>query len=79
MTVEELKAEIADILGVAPEQIQPNTGAETLAEWDSMANLRIISLLDEAGDEPLEADESASLTTFQAVLDLARKRGLVDA
>jgi acyl carrier protein len=79
MTVEELKAEIADILGIAPEEIGPETGAATLAEWDSMANLRIISLLDEAGDEPLEAEESANLTTFQAVMELARKRGLVDA
>ncbi|MCB1019743.1 MAG: hypothetical protein H6509_10625 [Bryobacterales bacterium] len=78
MTVEELKEEIADILGVSVDQITPDAGSETLAEWDSMANLRIISLLDEANDEPLEADESAALVNFAAVLELARKRGLVD-
>jgi acyl carrier protein len=79
MTLEELKAEIAGILGVSPDQIGPETGSGSLAEWDSMANLRIISLLDEAGDAPLEAEEAASLVTFQAIVDLARKRGLLDA
>jgi acyl carrier protein len=78
MTLAELKSEIAAILGVSPEQIGPETGAATLAEWDSMANLRIISLLDEAGDEPLEAEESAALVDFQSVVELARKRGLLD-
>jgi len=77
MTLDELRAEVADILGVPPEEIKPETGSANLAEWDSMANLRIISLLDEAGDEPMESDESAVLVTFQAVVDLARKRGLL--
>jgi acyl carrier protein len=79
MTLEELRSEIADILGVSPGHVGPETGASNLAEWDSMANLRIISLLDEAGDEPMEAEESAALTSFQAIVELARKRGLLDA
>ncbi len=78
MTLEQLHSEVADILGVAVEEVHPETGPETLAEWDSMANLRIISLLDESLNEPLEAEESAGLTTFSAIVDLARKRGLID-
>lgn len=78
MTIEQLRAEVADILGISTEELKPETGADNLAEWDSMANLRIISLLDESLDEPLEADESAKLVSFGAVTELARARGLID-
>ena len=77
MTLAELKAELADILGLEPSDITDETNQDTTPEWDSMASLQVISLLDEAADGEIEADEAEKLTGFAAVVELARARGVL--
>jgi len=77
MTLAELKAELADILGLEPSDITDETNQDTTPEWDSMASLQVISMLDEAADGEIEADEAEKLTSFAAVVELARARGVL--
>lgn len=77
MTVDELKAELAAIMDLEPSAITEQSDQENTPEWDSMASLQIISLLDEAADDEIEADEADKLTSFEAVAKLARERGLL--
>jgi|GEM_PF-2983182 len=75
MTLDDLKAELADIMGIEASAITDETSQDNTPEWDSMASLQLISLLDEAADGEIEADEAEKLTNFAAVVKLARARG----
>ena len=77
MTRDELRAEIADILGVDAEAVTEETGKENTPEWDSMAALQIISLLDQEVDGEIEAEQAEKLTSFAAVTELAREHGVL--
>ncbi|MEZ5366683.1 MAG: acyl carrier protein [Bryobacterales bacterium] len=79
MTLDDLKTEIADIVEVEPAELSDDTSSENLASWDSMATLRIISFLDEQLDDQVEPEEAQALTTFGAIVEFARKRGIIDA
>jgi len=77
MTLEELKTELADIMGLDAADISDATNQDNTPEWDSMASLQVISLLDEAADGEIEADDAEKLTSFGAVVELARARGVL--
>lgn len=77
MTVDELKAELAAIMSLDASEITEQSNQENTPEWDSMASLQIISLLDEAADDEIEADQADKLNSFEAVAKLARERGLL--
>ena len=78
MTLEALKTEIADVLGVEPSELADTTSSENLASWDSMATLRIISFLDEQLDDQVEPEEAQALTHFGAIVAFARQRGILN-
>ncbi len=77
MTLTELKAQIAEALEIDPSALDDTSSSETIATWDSIAALRIISILDDAIEGELTAEEAESLVSIGAILELARKRGII--
>jgi len=52
------------ILGVAPETLRPDSGAETLAGWDSLNVVRIILATEARLDTRLSRNEIERLSVF---------------
>ena len=79
MTVEDLRSDIAGLLEVEPGELPDDATVETVANWDSVVALQIISYIEARLADPLEAEEVERLTSFRAIVDLARARGLLAA
>lgn len=51
-----------------------NTEFRTLKEWDSLAYLSVIALLDEEFDVQIEMNDFRNLKTIQEVFDACQKK-----
>lgn len=79
MTVEDLRNKIADIVKIDPLVLTDECGPKSASRWDSMAALEIISLLDDYCGSNMSAEEAAKFTTFGAIVEFAKRRGIVSA
>lgn len=77
MTLDELKAEVAQTLDVEADSITNETSQETEAKWDSMASMTILSILDQEVDSEIEPEEAEKLTSFGAIVAFAKARGIL--
>jgi acyl carrier protein len=77
VTLSELKKKIGQILEVDPALLTDETGPESLESWDSMGHLKIISLLDDYVDDPIEAEEAEKLISFGEIVAFTRNRGIL--
>lgn len=66
---------IADVLGVAPEQITRSSNQKTLEEWDSMAQVNLSSALEGEYGISLSVADMAKLTSVEAIVALLQQRG----
>jgi acyl carrier protein len=78
-TVDDLRRKIGDIVKVDPLLLTDKSGPKSVSRWDSIAALEIISLLDDSCGGNLSAEEAASFTSFGAIVEFARKKGIVAA
>ena len=73
MTREEVYAAVGKVLNLKPEEVTPETGAETSPDWDSLAHINILTALDEKTDGKIaEIDDfmdASSVAKICAVLD----------
>jgi len=67
--MEEKLALIADALDADEELIKPETVLEELEEWDSMAVIAVISMLDKKHKVQLKADQIKALKTVADILE----------
>lgn len=67
--MEEKLALIADALDADEELIKPETVLEELEEWDSMAVIAVISMLDKKHKVQLKADQIKGLKTVADILE----------
>ena len=77
MTTEELRAEIAELIGIEPGELTDDATRSAIAKWDSVAALMIVSFLDDRIDGTIEPDELDALTSFGAISGFARARGIL--
>lgn len=77
MTLEELTVNVAEILEIEPSELLAESTVETVETWDSMASLGIISMLDDETDGDITAEDADALISFEAVVDLARAKGII--
>lgn len=66
---------IADVLGVAPEQITRSSNQKNLEEWDSMAQVNLSSALEGEYGITLSTADMAKLTSVEAIVTLLQQRG----
>ncbi len=77
MTYEELRQQIAEILEMDLTELTEQTSRDSVATWDSMAALSIISLLDDACDDEITSDDIGRFISFRAIVEFARNRGIL--
>ena len=69
MTIEEKLELIADILDVDAEEIKPETEIASL-EWDSIATLSFIAMMDENFGKEVKGAEIKKFVTIQDALNI---------
>lgn len=78
MTLIELKTEISSILGVEQSALDFNSNPSSLPEWDSIAELGIISFLDRVTNGTMEPEDAAKVSSFGAIVEIVRSRGILE-
>ena len=69
-----LKTLIAEAFSLDPNKVDENTGMDTVAEWDSLNQLRLVLLLEEEFSVALEPEEIVLLQDYKAVLAIVKNR-----
>jgi acyl carrier protein len=68
MTREEFVREFAEMLNVSADELQPETELGELAEWDSVAHLSAMVLIDEKLSIQIRPDVLSGARTFGDIL-----------
>ena len=69
-----LKTLIAEAFSLDPNKVDENTGMDSVAEWDSLNQLRLVLLLEEEFSVALEPEEIVLLQDYKAVLAIVKNR-----
>lgn len=64
---------IAEALGVVPEKITPDLAIGDIPEWSSMAQMRLISTLEQRLEIEFPIEDLFDLTTVQTIVDEVNK------
>ena len=64
---------IAEALGVVPEQVTPELAIGDIPQWSSMAQMRIISTLEERLELEFPIEDLFDLTNVRALIDEVEK------
>ena len=70
MTLEKKMELIAEILDVEVEEITPETEFASLEDWDSVAALSFIAMMDEEFGKEVKGAEIKKFITIQDALDI---------
>jgi acyl carrier protein len=68
MSRNEFTHEFAEVLGIAPEDLHPETDLNSLPEWDSVAYLSAMILIDEKLAFSIRPDAISNARTFGDIL-----------
>lgn len=68
MTKDEFTKEFADLLNLSPHQLTPETDLTELEEWDSVAYLSAMVMIDEKLGIQVRPDLISSAKTFSTIL-----------
>lgn len=63
-----LKSVMAEAFNINDDQIEETSSIETLAEWDSLAHLKLIVGIEQAFGIQVEEDQIVNLNSFPAIL-----------
>ncbi len=70
---------VEQALGLNPGSITEEDGAETIAEWDSLGHLKVLTELDSAYDGRLaEIDALADAKSIREVKSILREKGILE-
>lgn len=64
---------IAEVLGVVPEQVTPELAIGDIPAWNSMAQMRLISTLEQRLEVEFPIEDLFDLTNVQALIDEVNK------
>jgi len=70
MSLEEKLALLAETIETDVENLEPDRKLEDIQEWDSMAKVSLIVMLDEEFEKEIVADDLLKLETVQDILDI---------
>jgi acyl carrier protein len=68
MSRDEFTREFAEMLSIATDELNPDTDMTALAEWDSVAYLSAMVLIDEKLGIEIRPDVLSSVRTFNDIL-----------
>jgi acyl carrier protein len=71
MSAEEIgtrvRAILADVFGLDPDQIGADTSTDTVEDWDSLHHLTLVLALEEEFDIALDDEETVAIVTFPLI------------
>lgn len=70
-----LKEIMSDVFEVRPDQIGDETSQETLADWTSLAHLRLITEFESQFGVQVSMDEALSLTSYAKLVAFLAEHG----
>ena len=70
---EQVVSIIAEVLGVVPEQVAPTLAIGDIPAWSSMAQMRLISTLEQRLEIEFPIEDLFDLTNVQALIDEVNK------
>lgn len=73
---EKYDAIYADIFGVEASKLGENFSKETVAEWDSIHQLGIITGMEEAFDLMLDPEDIMACTSYNAGIEILKKNDI---
>lgn len=74
--LEKYDAIFTEVFGATTDQLGDNYSKETVSEWDSVHQLNIISLLEEAFDLMLDPEDIMACTSYNAGKEILAKNGV---
>lgn len=73
---EDLREIVANALGVLPNRVADDMSPKTVANWDSLATVKLFVALEERFGLELSLDEMAELTNIGAIRRLLIAKGI---
>ena len=74
--LEKYNAIFTEVFGASVEQLGDNYSKETVCEWDSVHQLNIISLMEEAFDLMLDPEDIMACTSYNAGKEILAKNDI---
>ena len=71
---DEVKAIMADVLGIDPSSIDDNSSTDTIETWDSLAHINLVSALEQNFNVKLEVSEIETMISFSAIIETLEQR-----
>jgi acyl carrier protein len=65
---------MADILNVAPEDMDGSTGMDNVSSWDSLHHLNLCLALEQEFGITLEVNEIESMLTYAVILQVMQRK-----
>lgn len=74
--LEKYNAIFTEVFGATVEQLGNDYSKETVSEWDSVHQLNIVSLLEEAFDLMLDPEDIMACTSYNAGKEILANNGI---
>jgi acyl carrier protein len=65
---------LADVLGLDPAEIGPDTSPDTVKKWDSLQHLTIVLSLEEEFEIAFDEEETLQVTSFPLIVAAVGER-----
>ena len=75
--LEKYNAIFTEVFGATADQLGDNYSKETVSEWDSVHQLNIVSLLEEAFDLMLDPEDIMACTSYNAGKEILAKNDIL--
>lgn len=71
---ERVKAIMADILSIEESAIHDQSSMDTIERWDSLAQIDVITALEEEFGVTFEVEEFQTMTSFSDIIDILSEK-----
>src|SRR5436305_9889671 len=68
-----VKSILADVFGLDPDAVGPDTSTDTVDEWDSLHHLTVVLSLEEDFGIQLDDEETVAVVTFPLIVAIVRE------
>ena len=74
--IDKLRGCFSSSLGVGIEVIKPELEYNTIAEWDSVAHMSLVTQIETDFDVMLDTDEIISMSSFEEAQNILKSHGI---
>lgn len=71
---DEIKAIMADVLGIEPAMIDDSASMETIESWDSLAQINIVAALEQRFGVTFEVSEIEMMLSYTTIIEMIESR-----